>query len=583
MRYQSSRTKLLYDIHFEEGIKKRYTCPECSQSRKKEKAKDLEYYPDNGRAFCFHCETTFFEYKPYERKQYVLPEWKNKTSLTDKSVRWFEGRMIKQSTLNKMKIYSDTEYMPQFQKEVEVICFPYFRDNELVNIKFRGPKKTFKLNSGSELILWNINCLKEAKDCLICEGEIDALTFIEIGYENVLSVPNGAGSNLDYLNDYIDLFNPIEKIYLSTDNDSKGIELRDELIRRLGPEKCYLVNLKDCKDANEFLLKYSGLELSEALRNAKQVPVKGIITVDHIYNDLIDLYENGIQPGLKINNISIDQYCTWELGKLAIETGEPGMGKSELIDYIVCRLNLMYGWKAAYFTPENYPLKYHYCKLYEKFIGKKYKYQNNDIEFDMAFEHIKQNFFYILNEDDLTIKSIIQSAKILISREGIKILIIDPYNKIDHQREKGETETEYVSRFLDTLVNFARFYNILVILVAHPGKLQKGEVPNLYQISGSANFYNKTDYGFTFHRLRDENNVLTNESEIHWQKFRFKHLGTHGISRVKYNYNNGRFESDADVLHWDNTNWLVKETEKTAENTINWYEKDGKDGEECPF
>jgi twinkle protein len=587
MRYQSSNTKQLFDISFESGIKKRYTCPECSVIRKKAKQKDLEYYPETNRAYCWHCNTTFFEYKPYDKKQYVVPEWKNKTNLTDKAVKWFEGRTISQKSLNKMKVYSDNEYMPQFSKETEVVCFPYFRDNELVNIKYRGANKSFKLHSGSELIFWNIDCLKEFKEVIIVEGEMDALTYVEAGFNNVMSVPNGAGNNLEYLN--IDDFKGIEKIYISVDNDSKGIELRDELIRRLGVERCFTVDLKEQKDANDFVFHYSYLQLQDAVKESKQPPIKGIVNIEHIYNDLVDMFESGIKPGLKIGNDEIDQYCTWETGKLVVVTGEPNSGKSEFIDYIVSSLNYKYGWKAAYFTPENYPLKYHYSKIYEKFIGSPFKKGNNEIEFDMAFNRIKDNFFYILNEDDLTPEGVLKSAKYLVSKEGIKILVIDPYNKLDHQRKQTQTETEYISWFLDQLTNFAKFNDVLLFLIAHPTKLAPGQIANLYSISGSAHFFNKTDYGFTFVRLKDGDNVMTNESQVHWQKFRWKHLGHHGISNLKYNYNNGRFEKNiSSVNNWDNTNWLSQnksepEVSHTPVNVDKYLEPNYEFNEKCPF
>lgn len=567
MRFQSSNTKQLFDLSFELDRKKRYVCPECSSSRKKAKTKDLEYFPDTNRAFCFHCNTTFFEYKPYVQKQYALPEWKNKTQLTDKAVKYFEGRMISQNTLNKMKVYSDIEYMPQFDKKVDVICFPYFRDNKLVNIKYRGPLKSFKLHSGSELIFWNIDCLKTNKEVIIVEGEIDALTYLEAGYDNVLSVPNGAGNNLEYLN--IDDFKGIDKIFISVDTDSKGIELRDELIRRLGIERCFIISLKECKDANEFSTAHSLLEIQDCIKEAKQLPIKGIVDIDSMYDELYSLYETGIQPGLKIGNSEFDEYCTWEAGKLVVVTGEPNSGKSEVVDYIVSRLNILYNWKAAYFTPENFPLKHHYSKIFEKLIGKQFKKtKSEDIEFDMAFEHIKNNFFYILNEEDLTLKTILNSAKFLVSKEGIKVLVIDPYNKIDHQYTGSETQ--YISKFLDELTSFAKFYDVLVFLIAHPSKLDNGQIANLYKISGSAHFYNKADYGFTFVRIKDEDNISTNQSQIHWQKIRFKHLGKHGISNLVYNYNNGRFEKNGKTIdYWDNKNWLVKcEPEININRTI---------------
>lgn len=214
---------------------------------------------------------------------------------------------------------------------------------------------------------------------------------------------------------------------------------------------------------------------------------------------------------------------------------------------------MLYGWKAAYFTPENYPLKYHYAKIHEKFSGFKFRKETDKTDFQTIYEHIKDNFFYILNEKDLTIESIMKSARSYVKQKGIKILVIDPYNKLDHQLKQGENETQYVSRFLDVLTNFARFNNVLVFLIAHPTKMQNNEVPTLYNISGSANFYNKTDYGFTVHRQRDDNGSMNNSVQVHWQKIKFKHLGTQGVSELDYNFNNGRFDPSG---YFDNTDWL---------------------------
>jgi len=554
MKYQSSQSKRVYDIDFDQSKKARYKCPECADGRKNKTAKDLEYYPDTQRAYCFHCSTTLYEYKPFESAHvYDVPVWKNKTSLTDKSVKYFESRMISQSTLIGMKIYSDNEWMPQFQKEIEVICFPFFRNDKLINIKFRGAKKSFKLVSNAELIWYNFNCISDTKELIICEGEIDCLTFIENGFKNVISVPNGAKSKSEYLDNSIQLLNHIEKVYLATDVDAPGIELKDELIRRLGAERCYSVNFKDCKDANEYFCKYGGFEFKEVLKTAKPIPIDGNIEISSLYNEIIDLYENGLQKGKVVGIDEIDKFCTWELGRLCTVTGIPSSGKSEFVDYLVSKLNFLYGWKAAYFTPENYPLKYHYAKIHEKFSGYKFKKETDKTDFQSIYEHIKDNFFYILNEKDLTIESVMKSALSFVKQKGIKILIVDPYNKLDHQLTKGENETQYVSRFLDILVNFARFNNVLVFLIAHPRKVESDKVPTMYDISGSANFYNKTDYGFTVHRIRDDNGAMSNSVEVHWQKIKFKHLGGQGVSQLEYNFNNGRFDPKG---YFDNTDWL---------------------------
>jgi len=131
-----------------------------------------------------------------------------------------------------------------------------------------------------------------------------------------------------------------------------------------------LVNFKDCKDANDYLLKY-GSDFHDLIKTAVQIPTKGIITIDNIEKDIDDLYRNGQQPGKELGE-PFDNFIRWETGRLAIVTGIPSSGKSEFVDYLVMKMNVLFGWKAAYFTPENYPLKYHYSKLFEKLIGKKF-------------------------------------------------------------------------------------------------------------------------------------------------------------------------------------------------------------------
>lgn len=559
MKIQSSNTKQIYS--FEPGNKgeERHLCPECSHNRKKKTDKCLAWDNKEKRGFCHNCGSAFFEYSPHEEKQYVVPVWKNKTSLTDRAVRYFESRLIGQDALNYMRVYSDMEFMPQFGKEIEVICFPYFFNDKLYNVKFRGANKSFKLVSGAELIFWNMNCLKEANEVIIVEGEIDALTFVQHKFYNVLSVPNGANKNLEYLDSCIEVFKDIKKIFIATDQDTKGIELRDELIRRFGPERCYVVSFKDCKDANEYFQKY-GPDFKDVIQDAKPVPVKGIIEAGSFYADIRDLYENGIQKGKEIGVVQVDDKITWETGRLAVITGVPSCGKSEFIDWIVCKLNLKYGWKAAYFTPENHPLKHHYAKIFEKIIGKKFnKNKSLELEFDMAYDYVRENFFYILNEDDFTVKSIIESAKILVKTRGIKILVIDPFNKLEHKY--SDSETQYISRFLDQIITFAKMNDVLLFLVAHPVKMQKKtdgsfEVPTLYSISGSANFYNKTDYGITVHRKVSDEGAMINEVLVHVQKIKYKHLGNQGVIELKYDYETGRFNPFAGC---DLSNWLVPE------------------------
>ena len=562
MIYQSSLTQKLYELTL---TTKRTICPECSHNRRKSKEKCVSWDIANNRGFCQHCNASFFLYEQKKsQKEYKVPEWKNITDLTDKAVKFFEGRAINQETLRSFGVYSDVEYMPQFEKKVDVICFPFFKNKVQVNIKYRGPNKSFKLVPKAEILFYNYDVVKANKSVIITEGEIDALSFGQSGHDNAVSVPNGAG-NSNFLDDYIEDFKDVKEIYLAVDNDKKGIELREELSRRFGHERILLVDFKDCKDANEYLIKYGALELFDTIKNAKNYPIKGVIAVNDIYSNIKKLFDNGLQKGETIEFPDIDNLISWELGRLAVVTGIPGHGKSEMVDFVVSRLNYINGWKAAYFSPENFPLEFHFAKVYEKLIGKKFSHlDSTPEEFNMAYEYIRDNYYYIMDEEDYSVDMLLNAAKSLVKSKGIKMLVIDPYNKLEHNLQRGENETTYISRFLDKIITFAKINRVLLFLVAHPKKMQKGQdglyiIPSLYDISGSANFFNKADYGLTIYREYDQiEQSYGNQIQLHVQKVKFKHLGKTGMAGLTYNYKNGRFEKmNTPFDTWDNNNYLV--------------------------
>ena len=566
MKIYSLATKKTYDIDFTKSGENAMPCPECPRTRGNEKKKPFSFNVSKGAGYCQHCEARFVEYKPFvPKKEYIMPKAKNTTQLSDKAVAWFAGRSISQKTLTAMGIYSDAEYMPQISKETTVICFPFYFGESLVNIKYRDRAKNFKLCKDAELIMYNINSLADSKEIVITEGEIDCLSYIESGIINCMSVPNGAGKNLDYLDNYIDLFKGVDKIYIATDNDIKGIELKLELIKRFGQERCAIVQFKECKDANEYLQAYGRTELAETIKNAKDVQVEGIVDVDDMYDQTYALYMTGPVPGMGIGVSEIDRMITWETGRVCVVTGIPGHGKSELVDYIVTRLNILHGWKTAFFSPENYPVQYHIAKLIEKLSGKRMKAgEMDEAEFVEAYDYMKKNNFWIYPEDDMTFDNILDKAKVLVRQRGITTLVFDPFNKIEHLIKNGESETVYIGRFLDKCAIFAKRHNVLVFIVAHPTKMKKTaagvyEVPTLYDINGSSNWFNKCDYGISVYR--DYANCTTTMIA---QKVKFRHLGSGGETKLMFNLRNGRYVAEGiPIDKWDNRSYLAKAEESS--------------------
>lgn len=559
-------------------------CPQCRDRRTHKNDRSLSCDLSTGMFHCHYCgwsgcvadnnkdDWKFRNPQPMRnhRKEYAKPNKVGNSTLSDKLLAWFECRGITEPTLSAMKIAEGLEWMPQKNKEINTVQFNYYRNGELINTKFRTGDKCFKLVSGAELLPYNIDSIKGQTECIITEGEMDALSFIEAGFTSVVSVPNGANANLSYLDDYIDdYFEDKETIYIAVDTDSKGVELRDELMRRLGAERCRVLTYgDDCKDANEHLQKFGKASLIECLKSAPETKLEGVFSVSDFETSLDALFENGMQKGLLIGHENFDKYCSFETKRLCIVTGIPGSGKSEFIDEIAERLNMRYQWRFAYFSPENAPLAYHASKLIEKFTGKKFdKKHLNPGEYRQVKEHLEKDFFFISPASDFKLDTILDKAKSLVRRKGIKALVIDPYNRLESQSTGRMSETLYISETLDKLTAFAQRYDLMIILMAHPTKLPKNkdgkiEAPTLYDISGSANFFNKADFGIVVHRDRDNNIV-----EVHIQKVKFRHLGEPGLALFRYNINNGRYVpyNGGFAIDWDNSNHLHEESKRQAE------------------
>jgi len=546
MKIYCTTNKQTYDMQISlNKVENQIFCPVCKDDRKKKNTKSMSFNTTKETGFCHHCEAKFIIYKEMEFKKDFKTPVLNDNILSENTIKYLQSRGISKETAQNLYITEVSEYMPQVNEKRNCICFNYFRGSKLVNIKYRDGAKNFKLYSGAELIPYNLNSIIGQKEAIWVEGEIDVLSFVEAGIKNVVSVPNGAGKktqNLQFIDNVIDEIDNIELHFIAVDNDEPGQSLKNELIRRFGAENCKVIEFEDCKDANEYLQKYGKSKLSNILSFAKEIPLSGVYSVDDDMDGIIDLWRNGMHKGLDIMHSSFNDNCTWVSSAVAVWTGIPGHGKSEFVDEVCVHLNILHAWKTGYYSPENYPIKLHVSKLVSKISGK--TFSRNYIGQEELMEtvnYVKDNFFFIYPEnDDYTIDNILAHAKSLIKRKGIKVLVIDPYNKIEHLMDRNETETMYISRILDKLDMFAKRNDILIHLVAHPTKQKKNtsgvyEMPTMYDISGSAHFYNKCFYGLSIFRNKET-------VDLGILKVKFKHLGGPATINFRYNYVNGRYQ-----------------------------------------
>ena len=554
-------TKKEFEITVTKNGENQMICPVCSHTRKKKTDKCFSFNLMKGAGRCNHCGVVLVEKKEFVKKhteiEYKRPLFKSDTNYPLSVQKFFNERKISEKTLLKFKVTHGREFMPQFGKEVPTINFNYFRNGELINVKYRGANKSFKLYKDAELIFYNLDCAIDNKTIIIVEGEMDALAMSEAGYDNVISVPNGANlnkNNLQYLDNSIDFFTEDNKFILALDNDQAGLNLQNELARRLGFENCMYVRFKDCKDANECLIKYGIQGIIESMQDKKEFPIEGVFNAIDIEDQIYDFYNNGLPKGDGIGLEEFDMFLRFQTGYLTTITGIPGHGKSEFLDFILCKLNVLHGWKSALYSPENHPLELHFSKFAEKIIGKPFEgYKKmSTIELNSMIEYHSNNFFFINPSEDFTLDNILSSVKSLIRKKGVKAFVIDAWNKLDHHYT--ESETKYISQQLDKIVMFCERNKVHCFLVAHPTKITKDkntglfDIPNLYSISGSANFYNKTANGITVYR-----NYQTGMSEVYVQKGKFKHWGQTGCVHFAWDKFNGRYyKGNPDYESWLN-------------------------------
>jgi len=535
-------------------------CPKCSHTRKASNKKDpcLSVNIDEGIYNCHNCGWNGTVAESKNKKQYNLPTYKDGI-LTADWLSFFENRGIDRQTLINMNVTMESVWMPQEQKEVDTVIFNYFRNEVLINKKYRTLNKGFKMEKDAELVFYNMDNMEKDVVCIV-EGEMDVLTFAQAGVYSVISVPNGASkgnNNLQYLDNCADYLSEdrVKTVILATDNDEPGLKLRDELARRLGKNRCKIVHYpKGCKDANDVLLKLGAEAVQGLIKTCEFYPLDGIIPHQDFFDGTLDLYKNGIDKGdivgLKDNygkEGGFDDLLSFKTSMLYLITGIPSHGKSSFLNYVEVLLAVKCGWKFGIYSPEHYPLQYLVYRYAELLVGKpffegKSGQRMNQMELEKALEFIKDHFFFIRPPNGMAkMEYIIDLGKELVRRHGIKGFTIDPWNTIDHDYGSQGSETLYIEKSLNKLTSFKQECDLAVFIVAHPRKMGKDakgkyEIPSLYDISGSKSFYDKADVGISVYR-----DFQSNVTTVYVQKVKFKHIGEIGNASFKYGLNNSRY------------------------------------------
>ena len=447
----------------------------------------------------------------------------------------------------------------------DVLAFPFLRNGEVVRRKYWNPsapdgQPRWNADKGGLRIAFNEDCLRDdsltGQPLLITEGEFDCVAALQAGHLRSISVPDGAPppgrreeSDLRDGSKYAWLTDPewgigrsllgkdrCPEIILATDGDTNGAALFQDLTVLLGRYRCKYVTyprlrapgtnpshdrLRElwgrdrCKDLNDVLIAYGERGVREVISRAQFVKVSGVYRMSELppLPDNVVLWPHGGDGDDDHRLDAMAERVGFRLGDLSVWTGIPGHGKTTAANDAFCGIAKRYGVRVGWASFEQEPQRDHRRNLRTWFAG---ELERNLLQYrqDLLAEADRwiddAHVFLVPSEDeDATLAWLFEKMEAAAQQHGVKVFVIDPWNELEHEQAYRESESQYIGRVLRRLKRFAKAFQVHIAIIAHPTKAVKGEdgayrMPTLYDISGSANWFNKCDLGIIVHRVADD-------------------------------------------------------------------------------
>ena len=475
------------------------------------------------------------------RRYVKKPEYKPADTMTE----YLQKRGISEETAKRYRLCVRKD-------EPNVLVFPFTSNDEIIYIKYRDMefyKGKIRDNGkaankewsekDSKPILFGIDqCTEESDTLVITEGQMDSLALAEAGIKNPVSVPNGAlGMTwIPYCWEFMEQF---KSIIVFGDYEKGKISLLDELSRRM-PNKIKHIreeDYKDCKDANDILLKYGKEYLREIVSRAVPIPNNRIIRMVDVTR--IDPFTI---PKLKTGFKTLDSYLKGGLpfGQLTLISGKSGEGKSTLASQLICEavdqgytsfiysgemgnsqvqswMNLQFAGQEvmAYKTSSTSDIYYKVTEANEKRISDWY-----------------QDKLYIMSdnylENDENISKTVTDA---IQKVGARVILVDNLMTAIDLEEDREDVLMRQTNITKKLAGIAKEYDVLVILVAHKRK-QYGSGND--EVAGSSNIVNLCSVHLSYEQPKDAEDKQANRRLLKLYKNRL--FGTRHMDGIMCEY-----------------------------------------------
>ena len=513
------------------------TSKSCSCPWHKDKTPSFIWNPKNNSAHCFSCGRNYGIIDLYlaqgmsylEAVKKLFKQVDIEYNFSNKDIQDFSYRYPKREHSDRANVEKylglrgiSTKTLDYADVQSDIygnVAFHYYNSNDiLMTVKYRLGRKFNKEKDHNKCwsqkdsdfapLLFNMNRIDPAKPLLVVEGEIDCLSVIEAGYSNVVSIPNGCANSqwIQYNWEWLEQF---DKIILWFDSDEAGIKARNDILYRLGTWRTYYIEINPedttpngarIKDANEVLYFKGKDRVLQYINKPLEIPVENVSDLSKAEDFDIE-HAEGLYTGIKELD---DQIYKLTFGTLNIITGKSGEGKSVFVNQVAICQAVQQGYDVFVFSGElPAPILRNWVET--NMIGREYiTMKDGHVRvFNPEQRKLMQNWYagkVLVYDDDYntTATALLNKMEELARKCGTKVFLIDNLMMIDLEcTEEGRLQAE--KEFVNKLIFFAKKYNVLVFLVAHPRKTGEIRVTK-EDIAGSGNIVNLAHMVFSVHR-----------------------------------------------------------------------------------
>ena len=513
------------------------TSKSCSCPWHKDKTPSFIWNPKNNSAHCFSCGRNYGIIDLYlaqgmsylEAVEKLFKQVDIEYNFSNKDIQDFSYRYPKREHSDRANVEKylglrgiSTKTLDYADVQSDIygnVAFHYYNSNDiLMTVKYRLGRKFNKEKDHNKCwsqkdsdfapLLFNMNRIDPAKPLLVVEGEIDCLSVIEAGYSNVVSIPNGCANSqwIQYNWEWLEQF---DKIILWFDSDEAGIKARNDILYRLGTWRTYYIEINPedttpngarIKDANEVLYFKGKDRVLQYINKPLEIPVENVSDLSKAEDFDIE-HAEGLYTGIKELD---DQIYKLTFGTLNIITGKSGEGKSVFVNQVAICQAVQQGYDVFVFSGElPAPILRNWVET--NMIGREYiTMKDGHVRvFNPEQRKLMQNWYsgkVLVYDDDYntTATALLNKMEELARKCGTKVFLIDNLMMIDLEcTEEGRLQAE--KEFVNKLIFFAKKYNVLVFLVAHPRKTGEIRVTK-EDIAGSGNIVNLAHMVFSVHR-----------------------------------------------------------------------------------